>query len=558
MGATATINNEKTFTIKNGNELDLDFSFDQFSPNPSFVQSFVMQFVCTPTEDPIKFFEDWINNNSIAVAPDVTINSDNFSIDGQAKLTSNQNSYIRNQGTKSEFNILFEPFGNTFFEKSKSLGLSTFINKSKNNTNTPVIRYVTERNSKVEDFLFLVVTTQFTIEAAQLVYNTADAIKEAISTGFDTGSAVIKTILKIAMNLIYTASILLALNELLKQATEIIFDKPKQLYALDVWGVIDAGCKYLGYNFNSSLIDEYKGLTILTATTTSGEVTGDPKNDPVPSYSLFDFIERFALLFRGKLKVSGSNIRLENEKYYEGNPSNVTLKELYNNGAETFNYEDLPETINLQYQKVQGDNNFKDNRYTVEFSPITNKPNKNFGVENKIDIQLPYALGQRKTSQSVAEKIFNGFFDIITGLSKNYKVNIGDRIGFLKVEQDIIQSDVVFIRDGEKIAKDSNELLQAKTLYNKYYDSASPLNNQFVTVTGRGPDKICGNDTNKLIDNNIALDSQGRTIIVTKNIRNSSDGQVDIEYKRRLFEGDFGFMTNNNIKKTVTNNINNI
>jgi hypothetical protein len=556
--AIAKVNSEATFTLKNGDEIDLDFSFDQFSPNPSFVQPFVMQFVCTPSENPIKYFEDWINTNSIAISPNVTIEVDGFELEGQAKLSSNQNSFVRNQGQQTQFNILFEPFGNTFFDKAKSKNLSLFVKPKANNPATPVIRYVTERNSKLEDVVFLVVSTQFIIESSQLLYNTFDAIKEAISTGFDSVSAAIKTILKIAMNLAYATAILIALNELLKQISEIIFDKPKGLYCLDVWETLKAGCEFLGYNFESSLQGKYKNLSLLVTTTTEGQVFGDPKNDPIPSYSLFDFIERISLLFRGKLKVTNDTVILETEEFYEQNPSEVILNDLYENGEESFNFEELPETINVQYQSAQGDNNYKDNRYTAQFALKTSAENKNFGVENKIDIQLPFALGQRKNEQSSAEKIFNGLFDLLAGLSKSYKVSGGDRIGFLKLEQDIVQVDTLFIRDGEKINTDSNNILQSKSLYEEFYDNASPLNYQFVTVTGRGKDRICGDDTNELINNNIAKDSKGKTIVVTKNIRDTSDNSVEIEYKRRLFEGDFGYINDQVIGKTITNNINNI
>ena len=72
----------------------------------------------------------------------------------------------------------------------------------------------------------------------------------------------------------------------------------------------------------------------------------------------------------------------------------------------------------------------------------------------------------------------------------------------------MVENRIIFIRNGEKIAENSNELLQAKTLYNNYYNNASPLNAQFVTVTDRGKDRICKDDTNKLINNNIDATAQ--------------------------------------------------
>ena len=51
----ANLNNERVFTPKNGQEIDLDFSFDDFSPNASLVQEFVMMFVCS-TEQTNEFY----------------------------------------------------------------------------------------------------------------------------------------------------------------------------------------------------------------------------------------------------------------------------------------------------------------------------------------------------------------------------------------------------------------------------------------------------------------------------------------------------------------------
>ena len=53
------------------------------------------------------------------------------------------------------------------------------------------------------------------------------------------------------------------------------------------------------------------------------------------------------------------------EIFFENNPSDIQLSNLYNNGSNVFNFEELPETINIEYEKVPQDNNFKDNRIFV-------------------------------------------------------------------------------------------------------------------------------------------------------------------------------------------------
>ena len=552
MSTTALLDKQELAELLNADELELDLSFDNFSPNPSFVSEFVMQFVCTANNDPITFFNNWINKNTIIKDVPCRLNTTDFTLNGSAKLTSSRNSFIYGQGQKTQYNILFEPFVNTFFEKSKSKNLNAFIT----NDDLVIVRYVTERNNPLEDIITLIVLTQSLITLAQTAYNTFDAIKEIISSGFDSVSAAIKSILKIAMNLIFLAAVLLAINELLKAMSEILFDKPKQMYALDVWSTLEKGCLELGYSFDSTLKEKYKDLTILLSSTTEGKVTGTPNNNTIPSYSLIELFERIGLAFNAKTKVTESSIIFEDKIFFENNPSNIQLSNLYNNGSNIFNFEELPETINIEYQKVPQDNNFKDNRYTVSYSPNFAEK-KQFGIESKIDVKLPFALAPRKDSQSSVEKIFNSIFDAFKGLNKSYKVKSGDRIGFLKVNQNIIPNDLLFIRDGEKVSSNSNSILQSKSLFDEHYNNESPINKQFVTVTGRDRDPICTVSTSQLIKNNVIKDNEGRTIIVTKNVKSSRDGLYDIEYKRRLKPNDFGFFPESTIQ-THTTSVNNI
>lgn len=143
------------------------------------------------------------------------------------------------------------------------------------------------------------------------------------------------------------------------------------------------------------------------------------------------------------------------------------------------------------------------------------------------------------------------------GLNKSYKVQIGERIGFIKLQQNIVPADLIFIRDGDKVFADSDRILQAQSLFDNHYNNESPINKQFVTVTGRDRDAICTVTTAQLIKNNVIKDAQGRTIIATKNIKSSRDGFYDIEYKRRLKPNDFGFFPASLIETRITN-VNNI
>jgi len=550
MSVSVNISNKKTFPIQNSEEPTLDFTYNQFSPNPTFVSSFLAQFVCTPSFDPISFIKNEMSINGVSQNLEAALNVDDIiTIPGQLNLSSPENSFIFGQGQKSQFDIKFEPYPNTFFDKSEKLSLLRF-SKQKDWTE---VSYVTERNSVLEDFILLVVTTQTLIEAARAVYNLFEVAKEAISSGFDSLSAAVKTILKLAMNVIYTAAILVALNELLRQASEILFDKPKKLNAVDVWKTFEDGCSYLGYKFESSLRDIYKDLVFVANTTTGGRTFGNAINIPTPNYSFLQFIENIGALFNAKLKVLEDRVIFETVTFYEDNPNtDIKLLNLYNNGKSSFNFSDLPETIVLKYAKVSGDNNYKTHSYTETYG-LKNGNNKTFGAKSSIDVNLAFAKGEYKDEESTPEIIFNSIFDLLTGLSKGYKTPTGSRIGFWKLEQNIVPQDTVFIKlsDG-RMSEKTNTLLKPEPLFNEFYTNESPINNQFTIVRERGAQPICGVDTNVLIENNVIRDYEGRSIIVTKNLRKSQDGLYDIEYRRRMQESDFGFVGSDLIEVTKT------
>ena len=551
MAVTITIEDKEEFSILNSSEINLDLSYNQFSPNPTFVSAFVAQFVCTPSSDPISFIKNEMEKFGVSKNLKATLNFDTFTkVEGQLKLGSPENSFITGQGQKAQFNIKFEPYPNTFFDRSENLSIISF-SQQKHWTN---VSYVTERNSVLEDFILLVVTTNTLIQAAQTVYNLGDSIKEAISTGFDTASAIIKFAIKTALNLAYTVAILIALNELLKQASEILFDKPKKLYGLDVWKTIKQGCTYLGYEFESSLEETFKDLVFVSATTVGGRTTGQPINIPLPNYSFLQFIENIGALFNAKLKVLDKKVIFETTTFYtdESNVSDVQLKEMYNNGDVSFNFEELPEEISILYAKVDGDNNYKTNYYKESYA--LKGDNKLFGTQNKIKIDLPFAKAEPKQTQSNAEKIFNGIFDLLTGLSKGYKTNVGDRLGFWKLEQNIVPVDTIFIRESDGRVNDNTlTILSPQSLFNQFYINETPLNNQYTIVKNRGKQPICGENSNELLTNNVIRDDEGKPIIVTKNLRQSQDGLYDIEYRRKVQDGDFGYVSEDLITTVKTN-----
>ena len=78
-----------------------------------------------------------------------------------------------------------------------------------------------------------------------------------------------------------------------------------------------------------------------------------------------------------------------------------------------------------------------------------------------------------------------------------------------------------------------------------------------MLITDADKQPLCGVNTTKLLSNNVIKDSQGRTIIVTSNIRNSTNDLYEIGYRRRLKPNDFGYFPAELIE-TQIKSVNNI
>ena len=141
MSVTIKINNDQDFPILNSGEVDLDFTFNQFSPNANIVSSFVAQFVCSPSSDPITYIREQMASTGVAKNLQAQLNVDDgfFTVDGQLNLSSPDNSFIFGQGQKAQFDIKFDPYPNLFFDKSKDLSISKFSTSN----NWKEVKYVT-------------------------------------------------------------------------------------------------------------------------------------------------------------------------------------------------------------------------------------------------------------------------------------------------------------------------------------------------------------------------------------------------------------------------------
>lgn len=571
------INNQLRAEVVNRDEINFDFSAKDFSPNGTIVQDFSPEFKCTNLpNDGYTFIINWIAKLGVTQnIPCTIIDSENPSIiyaTGILDLAAEGAEYILHE---RQLKVPFVNSRSNFFEIAESLKIRDFYDKS-------LFVKTTYVRNNIPDYMqaALLGITIFiaTKEAIQAGKDLVKSIVAAIPRSATDLGAIVAAALVVLANAIYFAAVIFALFTLLKQLSDAIFGKPKTYFAIDVPDVIRKGCQALGYELESSIIDGLDKLTFLARTSKEGVLKGEPVNDPRPDDSLLQFIERFAALTNAKVKPTKDNkVLVEQRTTFEDTPSNVQLNDVWDRGRSSVHLNKY-QAISIRFQNNFVEDNIQDNKYTVMFlteNGSGNAPNslpEILGIQNqqiskdpqkiyttlkdKLEIQLSFAKGGKKGSQTFLEKTFNSIFDLVTGLNKSAKLDIGERKDLLLLGADRVPTDTIYYRgsgDNDRKLDGRTEALLASNVY-KAYDIESPFNSQFETVKGIAEQPLCNAlVASQLTDNNVAKDPNGRDIIITQNKQNQ-DGLYSFEYQKRLQKGDLFYSEEDNWEVIVVEN----
>lgn len=571
------LNNTLSVPIKNFQELNLDFSYNDFSPNVNILSEFMPEFYATADDvDAYNFINNWIIKFGVGQnipAPVVDLDSGLIVQSSFLDLGADGNEFDQQVG---RYKIDLGIENNSFLELAAGMPIRNFYEES----DFVKTRYVRQ---KVPDYLgsaVMVLAIFVTVQQSiQVTKDALDKIRAAIPdspTAINIG-VIIKVGLIVSANLLYITLVLIALFNMLKSLSEAVFGKPKAYYAFDVIDLLNKGCEILNFKLSSTILDELSGLTIMAATTEEGVLRGKPKNNPLPNITLLEMFNRIGKLVNAKLKVGLDRIiQFEKKTTFETTPGNLVLQDIWLKGPFAFNTSELNQAIEIKFANAFTDANIKDNKFTVMFITDNMKANArqnvpvdiedsfkelNISLEAKkiysnikteLKIDMSFARAERKIFQTILEKLFNSIFDILTGINKDAKLKVGERKNLMVLETDAVPVDLIYFRDDEKIDPKTSSYFLAKNIMSLHYQSETPFENQYIKHTNRGEEPLFNEDTViQLINNNVARNEQGRLITVTKNTKNAQTDLHEFEYKLKLQKGDFGFIEEENFEVFV-------
>jgi hypothetical protein len=303
--------------------------------------------------------------------------------------------------------------------------------------------------------------------------------------------------LQVLLQVAYTIAILIALLKLAQSFFELIFPKVRYFQASKVKELILKGCQYLGFGFDSTLLNSISGLTLLPVPLVKEKdsifdylqndlnfafTKGYPTaQDTTPL--LGDLIRAVENQFNAKTRVINGVVFIERRDFWQNLSTNAILPALalqdQREDQYILNTNEIWKRYYIRYQLDYSDTHTldfydpTDAEYSTEPLNVLNADL--VSIKGLNEVIIPFALGRRKEGLNWLEKLAKGFFEVIDGLTgifgggTNYAGQIENRIGVLIVSQQFYSITKLLYTIGGKQPANYENFLAAKNLWQNYH-----------------------------------------------------------------------------------------
>ena len=369
---------------------------------------------------------------------------------------------------------------------------------------------------------------------------------------------------KIAINIAYTVLMIIALTNLIRQIIELIYPKLRNFKGMKLKRMIEIGCEYLGYELESSILDDEFGLTVLPVPLAPRNKSfwddlignqNDALNYGYPTYrdtidTLDSAIEAVKTTYNAELFVSGNTVKIEQEETFESQ-SSVTLANTYNNqdgkGQDEIqiNTDDWFKRYVLKYSTDFSDKHTADImsgsgvEYSTEPSQVLN--DDLVRIEGYMPRNIPFALGSRKNDLNFVENAAKGIAkaaDLFMGTSLVAKIE--NRKGALQISSQFFETTKLLWTSSGKQPQNYMDFLSADVIFNKYHRTNAVANSTYTIKESMTipMDSIKFND---LLENNFVNLETGETVKI-----------LNIQYMPEMREAEVTYRIKNDYGDNTT------
>ena len=380
---------------------------------------------------------------------------------------------------------------------------------------------------------------------------------------------IISLSLAVAAQLAYTLSVYVALYKLAQDLFELLFPVVRYNKGCTIKNLIQKGCEYLGYTLDSTLLDEWDKLTLMPVPLVKGKkgIFNFLKNDLAFSFTkgyptaqdtvstLGELIKAVELWFNARTRVYNGVVQIERRDYWKNISTNAVLPALNiqdkRQGEYTLNTIEAWKRSYIHYQVDYSDTHTidffdpTDAEYSTE--PLSVINSDLVTIKGLNDINIPFALGIRKSRLSWIEEIAKAFFVLIDGVTgifgggTNYVAKIKNRIGVTQLSQQYFGvTKVLYATNGRQPANYVDKI-KASNIYRNYHN-IDEININGYKIYSDVPVRLKSDEFVSLLDNNFAyingvlceiltiryIDELSQAIISYKEQYEYASGKVEI------------------------------
>tara|TARA_R110001606_G_scaffold25830_7_gene83797 strand:+ start:325 stop:2028 length:1704 start_codon:yes stop_codon:yes gene_type:complete len=414
------------------------------------------------------------------------------------------------------------------------------------------------------------VMTKESIQATKdLVTTTRDLIEALTLSPFPEIGEIVSLGVAVAGQLIYTLSVYNALIKLARQMRELIFPKVRTYKGATIKELIKKGCEYLGYTLDSDLLNTWDKLTLMPVPLIKDKkgIFNFIQNDLNFSYTkgyltaqdtvstLGELISAVEIWFNARTKVYNGVVQIERRDYWANITSNTTVPALNLQGERQSEYklntEEAWKRSYIHYQVDYADTHTLDffDPTDAEFStePLNVINEDLVSIRGLNDINIPFALGVRKSKLSYIESFAKGFFQLIDtvtgffGAQLNTTALITNRLGVTQISQQYYSITKVLLATNGRQSADYVDKIKAGAIYEQYH-KINEININGYKIYSDVPMRLKSSEFVSLLDNNFAyingvlceilsiryIDELSKAIISYKEPFEYAKGKVDI------------------------------
>lgn len=330
-----------------------------------------------------------------------------------------------------------------------------------------------------------------------------------ISSGTAAGGAVALAAAQVILNGIFAGALVVILINLLTDLVRYIFSPIKYHKGIKLQRLVEIGCSYLGYSYNSTINDlpeiaiiptktgidkDVQQVQIINATTIFQPGVGYPSASDY-GYTLGEIFELINKVFYAEFTIKNGVVEqhvidsawwLQNSAYIL---PDILQESIITNANELIS--DKLISFKADAKDVNSFENFLGHTYEIRTRPNSISDNRNVLMNGFNRVDIPYDLPNRKNKLNnfenfayelldKVEEIIDVFAAISGGSPPNLTGFISQRIGCNILETDYLHVPKIMKLDSNLLLPANQRTLwSAKYLYNLYHSKGSFVLNNF-------------------------------------------------------------------------------